>query len=132
VRHSHDVKKNKLLLLPTPVPSASLIKNLMTRVALDHIGGYWDPTLNAFVVFPSLCEESVAAPTHMMPPDMTFAVLDDSLLSRKVLMRILLSHLKASADSFDMGDSPTDVDVFIRHVVANEVVRFFCQFFVFM
>jgi CheY-like chemotaxis protein len=109
---------DELLLFPTPVPAFSRIDHIITKVALEHLGCKWSPTLGAF----ALCPPKVAAhaderSTSALPTNLRFAVIDDSFLARRALMHVLKAHLGCSPDTIERGDSMDQIRRFPAEVL---------------
>jgi hypothetical protein len=116
-----DLLDDRLVVKPHPPASIVLTQHVFAKLALDHLKGAWDVKDLRFV-FPVVVvsQQPTRSPPPVFPSGLTFGVLDDSLLSRKALMKVILGHLDGSPRSVQMGMTAREVGLFIEHVVANE------------
>jgi hypothetical protein len=124
VKVGFDNNQGVLLVAPSPPSSRIVLEWSLLKCAMEqHLEVAWDQ--RGFIMrgcevrsMPAVVPRAVAQEEASLPPGLTFAVLDDSLLTRRSVMQIIQTHLQGNMEtSFAMGERVEDVDLFVSRVV---------------
>jgi uncharacterized membrane protein YGL010W len=126
---------NELSVIPSPPSSLTLLSHPMAKLAMAHVGAEWSMRFRCFKVRPPRGrgfdrllrwprppgenhEEEEEEEDPHLPPNLKYAVLDDSFVSRKAVMHVIRTYLNGSNESMERGACLQDVFAFVDIVVA--------------